>query len=118
MLKGWNWIPFVSLLGVSLFSSWLFRSRKINKLNQYLRCEEFAEQDCVVYATSRTVESIEGFKHSGIHRIAVDVTSDEDVQRAVQTVVDAEGRIDVVVCNAGVICIGPCYSRWTYDMKI
>ena len=28
------------------------------------------------------------------------------MQEAVETVIDAVGRVDVVVCNAGVICIG------------
>ena len=72
----------------------------------HLRCEEFAEKGCIVYATSRKVESIDGFKHPGIKRLALEVTDDESVQRAVDDVITAEGRIDVIVNNAGVICIG------------
>ncbi|TDL28242.1 oxidoreductase [Rickenella mellea] len=70
-------------------------------------CEQFAEKGCKVYATARRIESMEGFKHAGIRRLQLDVTSDEDVQNAVNNVVEAEGKVDIVVNNAGVICIGP-----------
>ncbi|KAH8119899.1 NAD-binding protein [Phellopilus nigrolimitatus] len=70
-------------------------------------CEEFAGRGCIVYATSRKVESINGFKHRNIRRLPLEVTSDESVERAVDEVIAAEGRIDVLVNNAGVICVGP-----------
>ena len=41
----------------------------------------------------------------------MDVSSDADVEEAVKTVVDAEGRVDIVVNNAGVICIGTFSSK-------
>lgn len=69
-------------------------------------CEEFAEQGCIVYATARNVEKMEGFKHDSIRTVALDVTSDEQVESAVKKIVDDEGRIDVLVNNAGVICVG------------
>ncbi|KII94121.1 hypothetical protein PLICRDRAFT_153495 [Plicaturopsis crispa FD-325 SS-3] len=65
-------------------------------------CEQFAEQGCKVYATSRKVETMEGFVHASIEKLALDVTSDEDVQVAVQNVLKNEGKIDIVVNNAGV----------------
>lgn len=36
-----------------------------------------------------------------IEKLTLDVTSDEDVQRVVDYIVEKEGRIDVVVNNAG-----------------
>ncbi|KII94107.1 hypothetical protein PLICRDRAFT_153462 [Plicaturopsis crispa FD-325 SS-3] len=66
-------------------------------------CEQFAEQGCKVYATSRKVESVEGFTHANIEKLALDVTSDESVLAAVQTVLQKEGKIDIVVNNAGIL---------------
>ncbi|EJD03665.1 NAD-binding protein [Fomitiporia mediterranea MF3/22] len=70
-------------------------------------CEEFAQRGCIVYATARHVESLDGFRHQNIRHLELDVTSDDSVQRAVDKIIVAEGRIDVLVNNAGVICIGP-----------
>ncbi|KAI5121150.1 hypothetical protein M0805_007148 [Coniferiporia weirii] len=87
-------------------------------------CEEFAEKGCIVYATARKVESMDSFAHPNIRRLALEVTSDESVQRAVDTVVAAEGRIDVLVNNAGVICIGPVVDisieqvKQTFDANV
>lgn len=70
------------------------------------RAREFGRQGCTVYATSRRVETIGDFCNPNIHRLALDVTSDEDVQRVIQQIVSREGKIDVVVNNAGIICPG------------
>jgi len=70
-------------------------------------CERFAEAGCRVYASSRKVEKMEGFKHVGIRKLTVDVTKDEDVREAIDFIVEEEGKIDIVVSNAGGLCIGP-----------
>ena len=49
---------------------------------------------------------MEGFKHHGIRRLTVDVTNDEDVRQAIDFIIEEEGRIDIVVSNAGCLCIG------------
>ncbi|KAG2360003.1 hypothetical protein BDR07DRAFT_1290890 [Suillus spraguei] len=69
-------------------------------------CERFAEQGCTVYATSRRLETMDGFKHS-VEKRAMDVTSDDDVKRVVQSILEEQGKIDIVVNNAGAIAIGP-----------
>jgi 1-acylglycerone phosphate reductase len=38
---------------------------------------------------------------SGIEKVKLDVLDDESIQQAVKSVVDKEGRIDVLVNNAG-----------------
>ncbi|KAG2079307.1 NAD(P)-binding protein [Suillus decipiens] len=69
-------------------------------------CERFAEQGCTVYATSRRLETMDGFKHP-VEKRAMDVTSDDDVKLVVQSILEEQGKIDIVVNNAGAIAIGP-----------
>jgi NAD(P)-dependent dehydrogenase (short-subunit alcohol dehydrogenase family) len=54
-----------------------------------------------VYGGARRVESLGDVTAAGGHALAMDVTSDEDRQRAVETVLGQQGRIDVLVNNAG-----------------
>jgi NADP-dependent 3-hydroxy acid dehydrogenase YdfG len=68
--------------------------------------QEFAYQGCIVYATSRRVETIADFKSANIHKMALDVTSDENVQSVIQEILATEGKLDVVVNNAGRISPG------------
>lgn len=49
---------------------------------------------------------MQGFKHPNIEKFALDVTSDDDVKRVIQKIEEIEGKIDVVVNNAGALCIG------------
>jgi len=87
-------------------------------------CEQFAEQGCRVYASSRKVESMERFKHPAIRRLTVDVTNDEDVNRAISFVIEEEGKLDILVSNAGCLCIGPVLditvdqARDTFDTNV
>ncbi|KAG2079299.1 NAD(P)-binding protein [Suillus decipiens] len=69
-------------------------------------CEHFAEQGCTVYATSRRLETMNGFKHP-VEKRVMDVTSDDDVKLVVQSILQEQGKIDIVVNNAGAIAIGP-----------
>ncbi|KDQ63326.1 hypothetical protein JAAARDRAFT_53550 [Jaapia argillacea MUCL 33604] len=70
-------------------------------------CEEFAQAGCKVYATARRLEAMKSFSSPSIERLTLDVTSDEDVERVIEHIVKTEGRIDVVVNNAGIGCFGP-----------
>ncbi|TFY82951.1 hypothetical protein EWM64_g1066 [Hericium alpestre] len=69
--------------------------------------EAFAAQGCKVYATARNVDRTKGFTHPNIDTLSLDVKSDEDVRRVVDTIIEREGKIDIVVNNAGVGCHGP-----------
>ena len=69
-------------------------------------CEAFARRGCKVYATSRNLDTIRDFQEPRIRKLALDVTRADEIQRVVQDIVEWEGKIDVVVNNAGLICPG------------
>lgn len=52
-----------------------------------------------VYGTGRTVQ--EGLREDGVRMLRLDVTVPSSVQSAVEKIIAAEGRIDVLVNNAG-----------------
>ena len=60
-----------------------------------------AEQGHKVYGAARRVEKMEELKQFGVTPIKMDVTSEESVNEAVEQVIAAEKRIDVLVNNAG-----------------
>jgi len=77
----------------------------------YSLCEEFARQGCKVYASSRKTESIAEFGDRTIERISLDVTNDESVQTALNYIIEKEGKIDIVVNNAGLMAPGPLVEQ-------
>lgn len=68
----------------------------------------FAEQGWNVVATMRNTQAGEELaKHANIRVIALDVTSRESAQHAVEAALKEFGRLDVVVNNAGYGLFGP-----------
>ena len=45
---------------------------------------------------------MEGLEHDNVRMLALDVTKDQNVKEVVQSIVAAEGHIDIVVNNAGI----------------
>ncbi len=54
-----------------------------------------------VYATARRPESIADLERGGCHTLALDVTDEDSMRAAVETVERAEGAVGVLVNNAG-----------------
>jgi short-subunit dehydrogenase len=54
-----------------------------------------------VYAAARRTDRLKKLESQGISILSIDVTSDVSMQQAVQSIIDREGRIDVLINNAG-----------------
>ena len=63
--------------------------------------ETLARQGHRVYAAARRVERMEPLKALGVVPLRMDVTDEASMVEGVRTVLEAEGRIDVLVNNAG-----------------
>ena len=63
--------------------------------------QTLARQGHCVYAAARRVELMEPLKADGVHVLWMDVTDETSMQQSVDAVIQAEGRIDVLVNNAG-----------------
>lgn len=60
-----------------------------------------------VFASDVKLENIDDLKLEGIDTLRLDVTSIQSVQQGVEHVVQISGRIDILVCNAGLLTIAP-----------
>lgn len=67
----------------------------------YDTAQTLARRGHRVYAAARRVELMEPLKKDGIVPLKMDVTDQQSMADGVQAVLDAEGRIDVLVNNAG-----------------
>ena len=60
-----------------------------------------AEQGHRVYGAARRVELLEQLREYGVTPVRMDVTDDASMVDGVNAIIDAEGRIDVLINNAG-----------------
>jgi len=60
-----------------------------------------AKQGHKVYAAARRVERMEPLREWGVVPLRMDVTDEGSMRQGVQTLLDREGRIDVLINNAG-----------------
>ncbi len=63
--------------------------------------KELVQRGWIVYATDKDEAALSKPAALGAKTLRMDVTSDSDVQSAVQRVIQTEGRVDLMVANAG-----------------
>ncbi len=73
----------------------------------YEAARMLAEKGHKVYGAARRTERMEPLRAFGVTPIALDVTSDDSARKAVDHIIRQEGRIDVLVNNAGYGELGP-----------
>jgi NAD(P)-dependent dehydrogenase (short-subunit alcohol dehydrogenase family) len=66
----------------------------------------FAREEWTVYAGARTEDDLAALEEAGHEPVELDVTDPDDCARAVAELVEAEGRIDCLVNNAGYAQLG------------
>ena len=67
----------------------------------YAAAEMLAKQGNRVYGAARRVERIGVLQSVGVYPLQMDLTDDNSIQAGVKAVLDAEGRIDILINNAG-----------------
>ncbi|SPL88515.1 Short-chain dehydrogenase/reductase SDR [[Actinomadura] parvosata subsp. kistnae] len=67
---------------------------------------ELARAGHTVYGAARRVRLMDELRDAGGHALELDARRPEDLERAVTTVVEEQGRIDVLVNNAGTVLHG------------
>lgn len=67
----------------------------------YDTAEALAKQGHKVYAFARRVERMQPLCQFGVVPLMMDVTDEQSMKQGVQAVIDNEGRIDVLINNAG-----------------
>ncbi|WP_421918615.1 SDR family NAD(P)-dependent oxidoreductase [Marinifilum sp.] len=63
--------------------------------------EKLVEKGYIVYGGDIQVEANQYLSKIGGHALVMDVTKDDQVKKGVQKVIDEQGRIDVLINNAG-----------------
>ena len=82
------------------------------------------QKQWTVYACARREEKMQDLADKGAHVLKVDVTQEEDLQRAADLMISNDGRIDALLANAGFGSYGMIESvtmdeiKYQYDVNV
>ncbi|MGB0978085.1 MAG: oxidoreductase [Croceimicrobium sp.] len=60
----------------------------------------------IVYGAARRLDKMKDLEEAGGHALAMDVTDEQQIDKVVQSILDEQGRIDVLINNAGYAVYG------------
>ncbi|KAK9824122.1 hypothetical protein WJX72_007909 [[Myrmecia] bisecta] len=83
----------------------------------HLRVDGTGKKAFRVFATARKLASVQDLVEDGIEAVALDVSDPASVKVAVASVHHKAGRIDMVICNAGVASFGPVVEQDLADVQ-
>jgi len=83
----------------------------------YAMAREFHRQGHIVYATARRPETLASLAAEGLRTLALDVTDDESLAQAMAVVAREQGRLDVLVNNAGFSQVGAITDLTRSDLQ-
>lgn len=63
--------------------------------------QNLLQQGYTVYGAARRVERMQDLQEKGMEVVALDLTDEESIEKAVHTILAKEGRIDILINNAG-----------------
>lgn len=66
-----------------------------------------AYKNYCVYATARNLEGLDAGDCENLHFERLDVTDDQTIQNTIRKIIEKEGRLDIVINNAGYALAGP-----------
>lgn len=59
------------------------------------------QQGYTVYCAARRVESMKELEEMGMHLLSMDVTNDDSMMKGVELILQKEGKVDILINNAG-----------------
>ena len=78
---------------------------------------EFHQRGHTVYATARRLESLASLQQAGLRTLALDVNDDASIAAAFAVVHSEQGRLDVLVNNAGFSQVGAVLDLTRDDLR-
>ncbi|WP_373712409.1 oxidoreductase [Streptococcus sp.] len=69
--------------------------------------KDLAKEGHKVYGAARHLEKMEILKRFGVRPIYLDLTNEQTIKQAVSVIIENEGRIDLLLNNAGYATFGP-----------
>lgn len=63
--------------------------------------ENLLKENMIVYAAARRLSEMEDLKQRGAFTLAMDITKEEDIVSAVETISENHGGVDILINNAG-----------------